>query len=284
MSTRIKWLILIIFIAAIFTPQLLFVYHNYHKQQGITEQLMQSGACPITSLELQTVKRQELVKIPAPSGKQVSIPILMYHEIGDGPDCLWVSAPDFSNQMKYLHDNGYQTITLSQAVELLRGHYDTSKKVVLTFDDGYYTFYSNAWPVLQEYEQSASVFIISDLVGKPGYMTWAEIKDLSAAGLEVGGHTMTHPLLPTLSPEKSNEEIVGAKQAIETQLGENTSSFCYPTGKYDARAVEQVQTAGYTAAVTMVQRQASSSDDMLLLPRWGVYKGDPLERFIGLIK
>jgi len=284
MSARNKWIILIIFILVIFIPQLLFAYQNYSKQHADAEQLMQSSACPITSPELVVAKRPELSKIPAPPGKPVSISILMYHEIGEGPDCLWVSAKDFYNQMKYLYDNGYQTITLSQATELLNGHYDTSRKVVLTFDDGYDTFYSNAWPVLQEFNQQASVFIISGLVGKPGYMSWEQIDALAANNIEVGGHTRTHPLLPTLTPSKSSEEIVGAKQDIEARLGEKTFTFCYPTGKYNSQVVEQVKTAGYSAAVTMVQRRASSTDDLLLLPRLGVYKGDPLNRFIEIIK
>ena len=284
MSARNKWIILIIFIMAIFIPQLLFAYQNYNKQHANTEKLMQSSAGPITSPALGVAIRPELSKIPAPAGKPVSISILMYHEIGEGPDCLWVSVKDFDNQMKYLYDNGYQTITLSQAVELLNGHYDTSHKVVLTFDDGYDTFYSNAWPVLQEFNQQASVFIISGLVGQPGYMSWEQIDALAESNIEVGGHTRTHPLLPTLTPSNSLEEIVGAKQDIETRLGEKTFTFCYPTGEYNAQVVAQVKTAGYSAAVTMVQRRASSTDDLLLLPRLGVYKDDPLDRFIGIIK
>jgi len=283
MSIAKKWIILIMFISVLFIPQLLFAYQNYHQQQD-SEELSATTSGASSSPEVTIVKQPEVSKIPAPPEKPVSVPILMYHEIGEGPDCLWVSEKDFYNQMKYLHDNGFQTITLSQAVELLTGHYDTSQKVVLTFDDGYNTFYSNAWPVLKEFNQQASVFIISGLVGKPGYMNWEEINLLAVNNIEIGGHTITHPLLPTLSLSKSSEEIIGAKQAIDARLGESTTTFCYPTGKYNSQVVGQVKTAGYRAAVTMVQRRASSSDDLLLLPRLGVYKDDPLDRFVALVK
>ncbi len=282
MSPRNKLVVLIAFIIILFTPQLISSLHNYQRHQAAD--LIPETASPGSSMEIAAVQPPELIKTPAPPGQAVSIPILMYHEIAAGPDCLWVSTPDFYEQMKYLNDNGYQTITLSQAVELLSGHYDTSRKVVLTFDDGYDTFYTNAWPILQEFNQQATIFIISELVGKPGYMSWEQIKVLADNNIEIGGHTKTHPLLPTLTPAQSAEEISGAKQAMDTRLGLTTTMFCYPTGQYNREIEQQVKTAGYKAAVTMVQRRASSKDDLLLLPRWGIYKGDSLEQFVVLVK
>ncbi|MEA4924464.1 MAG: polysaccharide deacetylase family protein [Syntrophomonadaceae bacterium] len=282
MSPRNKLVVLIAFIIILFTPQLISGLHNYQRQQAAD--LIPETASPGGSVEIVAVQPPELIKTPVPPGQAISIPILMYHEIATGPDCLWVSTPDFYEQMKYLNDNGYQTITLSQAVELLSGHYDTSRKVVLTFDDGYDTFYTNAWPILQEFNQQATIFIISELVGKPGYMSWEQIKVLADNNIEIGGHTKTHPLLPTLTPAQSAEEISGAKQAMDTRLGLTTTMFCYPTGQYNREIEQQVKTAGYKAAVTMVQRRASSKDDLLLLPRWGIYKGDSLEQFAVLVK
>ena len=279
-----KYLILIIFILAISAPQLLYYYQNYSKEHNRTENTLETKI-PNNNTQQELIKPQkQLVKVPAPPEKPVSIPILMYHEVGNGPDCMWVSDTDFYEQMKYLHDNGYQTITLSQAVELLTGHYDTTNKVVLSFDDGYLTFYSHAWPVLKEFDQTATIFIISNLVGTPEYLTWQQIKFLDSNGIEIGGHTRTHPLLPTLSTLNSNVEIVQGKADIDVQLGKGIETFCYPTGKYNSQVVQQVNGAGYVAGVTMVQRKASSNDQLLLLPRLGVYKDDPLERFIKVIK
>ena len=279
-----KYLILIMFILAILAPQLLNFYQNYSKEHNSTENTPETKIVNNSIQQELIIPQKQLIKVPAPPDKPVSIPILMYHEVGNGPDCMWVSDKDFYEQMKYLHDNGYQTITLSQAVELLTGHYDTSHKVVLSFDDGYLTFYSHAWPVLKEFEQTATIFIISNLVGTPEYLTWQQIKFLDSNGIEIGGHTRTHPLLPTLTTLNSNVEIVQGKQDIEAQLGKSIETFCYPTGKYNSQVIQQVNGAGFVAGVTMVQRKASSTDQLLLLPRLGVYKDDPLERFIEVIK
>lgn len=278
-----KNLILVIFILALFTPQLILGYQNNSQKQKSVEK-MPEATLTENSIPEPRQPEKELVKIPVTPGKTVSIPILMYHEIGEGPDCMWVTEKDFYNQMKYLHDNGYQTISLSQAVELLTGHYDTSKKVVLSFDDGYLTFYSYAWPILKEFDQQATIFIISKLVGTPDYLTWEQIRFLASNGIEVGGHTRTHPLLPTLSAAQSDAEITGGKQDIEAQLGKKINTFCYPTGKYNAQIVKQVKDAGYVAAVTMEQRKSFSTDNLLLMPRLGVYKDDPLDRFTAVTK
>lgn len=284
MNPTRKFVFLLVFILVLLAPQLIFMYKHASRQPIDPVVLSQTVQSPASDPGLGIVNGPELIKIPAPSDKPVSISILMYHEIGEGPDCMWVSAQDFYNQMKYLHDNRYQTITLSQAVELLKGHYDTGKMVVLTFDDGYDTFYTNAWPVLREFNQRASLFIISDLVGQPGYMSWEQINTLASNGVEIGGHTRTHPFLTNLDSSQAGMEIMGGKQDIESKLGLKITMFCYPTGKYNPEVIKEVTTAGYNAAVTMVQGRASSTDNVLLLPRLGVYKDDPLDRFTEIVK
>jgi peptidoglycan/xylan/chitin deacetylase (PgdA/CDA1 family) len=274
---------LLIVIAAIFAPPLWWANLN-HSQKPSYLEIKPDQATADVSPALPEYQAPELFKLPAPVENTISIPILMYHEISTGPDLMWVSDQNFRAQMQYLQDNGYQTITLAQARELLAGHFETSKKVVLTFDDGYSTFYANAWPILKEFNQTATLFVISSLVGNPEYVTWDQIRFMSSQGIEIGGHTRTHPLLPTLTTQAAIAEINGGKQDIEAQLGQNISSFCYPTGKYNNQIVEQVELAGYTSAVTMVQRQASSADSLLLLPRWGVYQNDSRDHFATLIR
>ena len=155
---------------------------------------------------------------------------------------------------------------------------------MLTFDDGYSTFYDQAWPVLKEFNQKATLFVISGLVGNQAYLNWEQIIFLDSQGIEIGGHTRTHPLLPTLKSVNAAAEINQDKQDIQARLGHSITSFCYPTGKYNSQVVQQVQAAGYAAAVTMVQRKAASTDNLLLLPRRGVYQNDPLIRFATLLQ
>ncbi|MEN6461759.1 MAG: polysaccharide deacetylase family protein [Syntrophomonas sp.] len=215
---------------------------------------------------------------------QISIPILMYHEVGEGPNNLFVPNLDFYAQMKYLQENGYQTITLAQASIMLAARQDTSKKVVLTFDDGCASFYHDALPVLDEMHQTATFFIISDLVDAPGYVTWEQVEKLSNLGIEIGGHTKTHPLLAQIDPLFLDSEIAGNKKDIEAKTALKITSFCYPSGSYSPQVVAKVKEAGYTAAVTMEPGMASSENDPFLLPRWGVLNKEPLRIFINHIQ
>ena len=122
-----KCLVLLIVAAALFAPPMWFINQNSSPDQypapSLTAPLSTATPAPGP-----VAPAPELAKQLAPADQTMTIPILMYHEIGIGPDCMWVSEADFRSQMKYLHDNGYQTITLAQATELLAGHYDTSKK------------------------------------------------------------------------------------------------------------------------------------------------------------
>lgn len=279
-----KFFILIALIVALLGSQ--FIRINQHSEADLAR-VFQASSNPSGQYDekpLLEVIKPEPARIPLPDGQVGRIPILMYHQISSGPDCMWVETSAFRAQMQYLHEQGIHTITLSQAAALLQGHYDTSKMVVLTFDDGYDTFYQHAWPILQEFNQTATVFVISGLVGNPGYMNWDQIKFLSLQGIEIGGHTLTHPLLPDMSAPSAQKEIEQDKTNIEAQLGQAISSFCYPTGRYNGQIQRMLVEAGYEHAVTMVQREATSQDRLLLLPRWGVYQGDSLARFEKLVK
>jgi len=279
-----KYFVLIALIAALFGPQAIRIIlpTDADPPPGLPAALKPLVQNP-EKLELGIIK-PEPARIPLPKGQLCKIPILMYHQISSGPDCMWVEISDFRAQMQYLHEQGIQTLTLSQAAALLQGNYDTSNMVVLTFDDGYDTFYRYAWPILQEFGQTATVFVISGLVGNPDYMNWEQIKFLALQGIEIGGHTLTHPLLPNIDPASAQKEIEQDKKNIEAELGQEISSFCYPTGRYDAQILIMLEESGYGHAVTMVQKEASSEDNLLLLPRWGVYQGDSLTRFEILLK
>lgn len=217
----------------------------------------------------------ELAKRPA-----VYVPIFMYHEVGEGPNNLYLAEKNFYAQMKYLYDNGFQTITMARAREMLANKEDMTKKVVLTFDDGYKSFYNTVWPVLKEFNQTATLYVISDLVGNDRYVSWEQVKILADNGIEIGGHTKTHPLLARINPDLLDEEISGGKKEIEAYIERPITSFCYPTGSYNRQVIAKVKEAGYETATTMEPGKASSKHDPFLLPRWGVYKQESLSVFV----
>ena len=178
-----------------------------------------------------------------PSKKGVKIPILMYHSISDeletGHAYFWIntSPARFAEHMKFLHTNNYRVISLSTAVDLITGNVQpiTGNLVVLTFDDGYLDFYTQAFPVLKERGFSATVFLPTayidgssrGLKGKQ-HLNWKEVKELQAEGINFGSHTINHAQLFDLKREEIEYEIKNSRKIIEEKTGNLVDSFCYP--------------------------------------------------------
>ncbi|MDD3364830.1 MAG: polysaccharide deacetylase family protein [Syntrophomonas sp.] len=214
-----------------------------------------------------------------PPVKTLSVPILMYHEIGDGPSSLYVSEKNFRAQMHYLRSNGYKIVTMTQAREMLANKQIPPKVAVITFDDGYVSIYNRAWPILEECAFPATVYVCSSFPGLYNYLTWDHIKILHSGGVEIGSHSHTHPALNTVSPTALAQEVVGSKQILEQKLGTKIDSFCYPCGAYNENIPAVIKKAGYTSAVTVNFRKATSQDDLYLLPRIRVFKADTISSF-----
>jgi hypothetical protein len=176
-------------------------------------------AQPTTQLAADRVTdQQSAATVPIPEvtpsrSKPVNgLVILMYHELGSGPNSLYVPENNFREQMHYLKVNGFNVIPLSSARDLLLNRGSTTRTVAITFDDGYLSFYTKAWPVLKEYGYPATLFVCSQLVGCANYCNWEQLKEVQAAGIEIGSHTRTHPSLPSLNLEDLNKEVSGSKQ------------------------------------------------------------------------
>lgn len=198
--------------------------------------------------------------------------MLMYHEIGDGPNGLYVSVKNFEQQMKYLYDHGYCGITVEEGKALLdgRGATPAGKPVVLTFDDAYSSFMTYAYPVLSQYGFKATVFVIVDRTSNPSYpnhLSWEQIEQISASGMEIGSHTRSHPSLPTLGSAGLDEEVGHSKIILEEHLGQPVNSFCYPAGEYNQTVVDAVARAGYKQAVTVKYGWATKKNAPLEIPR-----------------
>lgn len=217
---------------------------------------------------------------PAPkTSKAQSFPILMYHELGDGPNSLYVRESEFREQMKYLKDNNYRVVTLAEAERMLQNQESMDKVVALTFDDGYLSFYTVAWPILHEYDFHATVFVITYYAYLPGYLNWEQISTLEADWNEIGSHSVNHPSLSRVSKSQLQEEVAGSKQYTESYLHVPCESFCYPGGNYNNAVVQAVRDAGYKWAVTTKYGRASSKDDINLIPRIRIPRGMSLNAF-----
>jgi peptidoglycan/xylan/chitin deacetylase (PgdA/CDA1 family) len=201
-----------------------------------------------------------------------------------------LSPAHFAQQIEFLARSGYQTITFR---ELLQKDFSNpnQKKVILTFDDAYQSIYQFAFPILNKYQFTASLFIVSDFVGgynlwdvHPGWrkfrhLEWKEINSLVQAGWEIGSHSSSHPDLRKCPDERLFDELANSKAEIKKRTGQEPLIFSYPFGRYDARLIQFVQETGYQGACTMHYYPADSAIDPYQLPRQGVYLWDTLPDF-----
>lgn len=226
------------------------------------------------------------------------IPILMYHKVNPNPLYgglgLRVPPQKFDWQMAYLKKNGYHTVNLGDVLD----HYEKGKRlplkpIVITFDDGYRDNFEYAYPILQKYNYTATVFVVAGTIGKTNefdvkgklqpenpMMNWYEIRKLAAGGITIGSHTWHHPHLSQLTPAVAREEIVKSKEILEQGLGKKVQYFCYPYGDLNPTVTKIVEDCGFRGATTTKQGLATASSNPLLLERIRITGHYDQKRFI----
>jgi peptidoglycan/xylan/chitin deacetylase (PgdA/CDA1 family) len=234
------------------------------------------------------------------SSNQTSIPILMYHSVSNGSQDISeekreaaahpyyrtsTSPQRFAEQMKYLHDHDYGTISPREAANQLQGHAvarneASEKQVVITFDDGYSDFAHHAFPVLSKYGFSATVYLPTAYIGESpipfkgkNCLTWAEVRELNERGICFGSHTVTHPQLRDLSSATVREELFSSKKTIEEKLGCEADSFAYPYAfpqtdtDFKNRLRDTLMEAGYQNGVCTTVGKAGSESNAFFMER-----------------
>ncbi len=226
------------------------------------------------------------------------IPILMYHSIScsTNPKFIQFAVPpsQFADQMAYLHTHGYTPMTATQLVQSAVEHLP-EKPVVLTFDDGMSDFFTEALPILAHYSFPATLYIATAFVnGTCDWLrredessrlmvTWEQITQIQAAGIECGAHSHTHPQLDMLAPALVQQELLTSKQTLEAHLGQHVTSFAYPYGYYTAMTQQILQTAGYTSACAVKHAMHTVGANPFALARLMVKSSTNKEQFAALL-
>lgn len=214
------------------------------------------------------------------------VPILTYHHVGIPSAVKWrlnaVSEKSFDIQMDFIQRHDFKVISFNDLVEgIKKGQQFARNTVVIQFDDGYEDNYQYAFPILKKYGLPATIFLISDLVGKPGYLTWDQIKEMEKIGIIFGAHTRHHAYLPGLTLSQAKDEIAGSKQIIEAHLGHGIDYFCYPTGGFNEQVKGIVRDAGYKAAVTTNRGKGKFNTDLYQLKR--IHMNTTDDQYSGLV-
>ncbi|MFH0851366.1 MAG: polysaccharide deacetylase family protein, partial [Candidatus Peregrinibacteria bacterium] len=141
-----------------------------------------------------------------PPERTITLPILMYHYVEslEGATkrsaALITSPVIFEKQLLALQERSYKTIFVSEIPGRLVSPLRSSPAIALTFDDGYEDFYANVLPLLKKYRAKATLYVVTEFIGKRGYLTQEEMKEIAASGLvSIGAHTLHHLNLPRLS-------------------------------------------------------------------------------------
>lgn len=222
------------------------------------------------------------------AGFALRVPVLMYHYIRDNVSpsdslgvSLSVSTRNFEAQMAYLAANGYHSVTPIDLFFALQSKSGLQgKTVVLTFDDGYEDFYTNAYPILKKYQMRATVFVIVDWIGRKDYLNADQIKQMHAEGLvDIESHTLNHVDLPAISLENAQEEIFTSKTKLEALLNKKVVVFCYPYGAYNAAIAQMVAQAGYVMAFSTRYGASENDAEMYYLRRVRINGPDSLTIF-----
>jgi peptidoglycan/xylan/chitin deacetylase (PgdA/CDA1 family) len=233
-----------------------------------------------------------------PAGGEGKVIVLLYHQF-KAPGVKipamyqWTMNSDvFESEMKYIHDNGYHVIPMSDLLKFLK-HQITlpSNCVCITIDDGYKSAIVYAAPILKKYGYPWTFFIYPDFVtvGEgPGAASWKDLLALQAEGVDIESHSMTHPNLKlhrqkikgiwqNLTPEQYAEwlknETAGAKTLLEQKMGKPITCFAYPYGEYNTQVEDAAIAAGYEAIFTVADNPVHATTEMHSIGRYTITQG-----------
>lgn len=190
----------------------------------------------------------------------VNLPVLMYHEVADQVqgqlEYLFVKPDSMRSQLQWLKNNGYETIHFSDLTRLS----EYQKPIILTFDDGYEGNYTNLYPLLKEFNMKATIFVVTDDIGKKDRLTEKQLREMSDSGLvSIQSHTKSHQRMDTLSDPQLIKECRESKLEIRRITGVTPHVISYPEGRYNSRAIAA----------------ASSCYDIGVIDRYGRWKTSP---------
>jgi len=209
------------------------------------------------------------------------VPILMYHVIAPPPagapfPGLYVTPSQFAAQMRALREAGWRATTLDRLAAYWHGgaSLGAGKPIVLTFDNGYQSQYTQALPVLRSLGWVADENIqLSGLPPSQGGLGEGEVRELVADGWELDTQGISHADLVALSPEALHYQVAVARETLRRRYHVPVNWFCYPSGHYDAAVIAAVRAAGYVGSTTVMPGWAHASEDPYRLHRLRVLGG-----------
>jgi peptidoglycan/xylan/chitin deacetylase (PgdA/CDA1 family) len=248
------------------------------------------ASTPATTTQAAGKRAATPIRAPVDSSlpRDVPVPVLMYHVIKAPPAGtpfpeLWVPADRFAAEMKTLAAAGYHGVTLSQ----VDAHWRTgaglpSKPLVVSFDDGYFSQYHSAAPVLRRLGWPGVLNMEVHNLHVEGGLSPRMVRSLIRDGWELAAHTINHVDVTKVDAVTLDHEIAGSRQMLRDQFHVRVDFFCYPAGKFNAAAIAAVRAAGYKGATTVMLGLARP-DQLYELRRVRVNGSDSAARVRGAL-
>lgn len=220
------------------------------------------------------------------------VPILMYHSVATEPNdatrTLSVAPDAFGEQMALLADQGFTPVNTAELAESWRsGRLLPARPVLITFDDGYEGVHRHALPALAKHGFPATLFVSTGWLRGPydtgggldTMLDWDQVRELAAGGVEIGGHSHSHPQLDQISDATLRFELIHCKEIIGDQLGTVPASFAYPYGYSSRRVRQTVRETGYAQALAVGNGLARRAQGPYALRRVTVRRSTGVEEF-----
>ena len=210
----------------------------------------------------------------------------MYHRFEENKyPSTNIKINDFIKHLKIIESNNIQFINPKKFKEELVKN-KKQRKVLLTIDDGFLSFYENAWPILKKRKIPFILFVSTREVGSFNYMSWAQIKEISKESfVEIGNHSHTHEYLVDEDDKDIRSDIQKSIDIFKDKLGKNSVFFSYPFGEYSINFKNIIKSLGFKYAFGQHSGVIDESKDYYELPRFPINeKYGELKRFNSLTK
>ncbi|MFE6285086.1 polysaccharide deacetylase family protein [Streptomyces sp. NPDC057877] len=222
---------------------------------------------------------------------ETGVPILMYHSVATDPNAatraLSVAPEAFAEQLALVAELGLTPLTTAELAARWRsGRPLPGRPVLITFDDGYEGVHRHALPVLAEHGFPATLFVATGWIAGAGpdtMLDWGQVRELAAAGVEIGGHSHTHPQLDQLDDTPLRRELTRCRDRVADELAALPVSFAYPYGYSSRRVRQAVRAAGFTQALAVGNGPARRAQGPYALRRVTVRRSTGLDTFERLL-
>lgn len=286
---KLAVIVSILFILGLITFDLVNSFKAESKNQRLVSESLNDTKKDksVKEVDLNNVKYNNIIKEREFKGQNLkyndkSVPVLMYHSIDyEKGNELRVPKEAFREQMSYLKESGYTTLTLDELYDFFINNKPVpNKSIVITFDDGYKDNFENAYPVLKEFGFNATIFVITSTVdANKNYLTSPQIKELEENGIDIESHTVNHEQLDKLTYAEQLTTLKNSREYIEKLLGKQKKYTAYPFGKWNDDTIKAVKEAGYSMVFTTESGWGNKSQGIYELHRVYVSANCNLKEF-----